>query len=156
MFVDDSNIWIAAKELVSKVRKYKTGEDHRVRIDMGKLADVLADGRHIDSATLYGSVPPPIDTVWKKKQEKGWEINCKERSSITGQEKGVDTQLAVAVTKTALKTPHEKRGTIIIVTGDADVIPALDEVLEEEIWTCLLYTSPSPRDATLSRMPSSA
>ena len=25
-----------------------------------------------------------------------------------------------------------------------------------EIETCLLYTSPSPRDATLSRMPSSA
>ena len=24
------------------------------------------------------------------------------------------------------------------------------------LWTCLLYTSPSPRDATLSRMPSSA
>ena len=26
----------------------------------------------------------------------------------------------------------------------------------EEFWPCLLYTSPSPRDATLSRMPSSA
>ena len=26
----------------------------------------------------------------------------------------------------------------------------------QEIFTCLLYTSPSPRDATLSRMPSSA
>ena len=26
----------------------------------------------------------------------------------------------------------------------------------EHIWDCLLYTSPSPRDATLSRMPSSA
>ena len=25
-----------------------------------------------------------------------------------------------------------------------------------EKWICLLYTSPSPRDATLSRMPSSA
>ena len=25
-----------------------------------------------------------------------------------------------------------------------------------EVWNCLLYTSPSPRDATLSRMPSSA
>ena len=25
-----------------------------------------------------------------------------------------------------------------------------------DITTCLLYTSPSPRDATLSRMPSSA
>ena len=29
-------------------------------------------------------------------------------------------------------------------------------VLEENIDICLLYTSPSPRDATLSRMPSSA
>ena len=26
----------------------------------------------------------------------------------------------------------------------------------EARWVCLLYTSPSPRDATLSRMPSSA
>ena len=26
----------------------------------------------------------------------------------------------------------------------------------EKKWICLLYTSPSPRDATLSRMPSSA
>ena len=29
-------------------------------------------------------------------------------------------------------------------------------VYDEIIITCLLYTSPSPRDATLSRMPSSA
>ena len=26
----------------------------------------------------------------------------------------------------------------------------------EDYWTCLLYTSPSPRDGLLSRMPSSA
>ena len=30
------------------------------------------------------------------------------------------------------------------------------EVDKYELFTCLLYTSPSPRDATLSRMPSSA
>ena len=30
------------------------------------------------------------------------------------------------------------------------------EVLTEESQTCLLYTSPSPRDGLLSRMPSSA
>ena len=28
--------------------------------------------------------------------------------------------------------------------------------LIERLWTCLLYTSPSPRDGLLSRMPSSA
>ena len=32
----------------------------------------------------------------------------------------------------------------------------LHRVLEVTYKTCLLYTSPSPRDATLSRMPSSA
>ena len=30
------------------------------------------------------------------------------------------------------------------------------ELKMDGIWGCLLYTSPSPRDATLSRMPSSA
>ena len=29
-------------------------------------------------------------------------------------------------------------------------------LMEEDKWTCLLYTSPSPRDRTRSRMPSSA
>ena len=28
--------------------------------------------------------------------------------------------------------------------------------INDRFYTCLLYTSPSPRDATLSRMPSSA
>ena len=43
------------------------------------------------------------------------------------------------------------------------IIPAYDAHLELAaaalgalVPTCLLYTSPSPRDATLSRMPSSA
>ena len=31
-----------------------------------------------------------------------------------------------------------------------------DDAMEDEESGCLLYTSPSPRDATLSRMPSSA
>ena len=75
----------------------------------------------------------------KKAQQNGWNVSCKSRSSITGKEKQVDTQLAVDITKTALKTPIEKRGSIIIVTGDADVIPALDEVLEEEAWNVEVY-----------------
>ena len=35
-------------------------------------------------------------------------------------------------------------------------IPGDDASLEASAESCLLYTSPSPRDATLSRMPSSA
>ena len=36
----------------------------------------------------------------------------------------------------------------------AQLDPTLDEI--GDIKTCLLYTSPSPRDRSLSRMPSSA
>ena len=37
--------------------------------------------------------------------------------------------------------------------------PAFENLTKSQLgyfWSCLLYTSPSPRDATLSRMPSSA
>ena len=40
-----------------------------------------------------------------------------------------------------------------------DVEEGLPFIENDEVtcyWGCLLYTSPSPRDATLSRMPSSA
>ena len=39
--------------------------------------------------------------------------------------------------------------------GSPDMLPP-KEVLHTIATDCLLYTSPSPRDATLSRMPSSA
>ena len=43
---------------------------------------------------------------------------------------------------------------LVIGGRDADVAQALMAL--QQVNGCLLYTSPSPRDATLSRMPSSA
>ena len=34
--------------------------------------------------------------------------------------------------------------------------PTISEILDQQVKACLLYTSPSPRDRTRSRMPSSA
>ena len=56
-------------------------------------------------------------------------------------------------------------GAIVAVAKDADQIKAVlaahrpqdvVELAETEFLACLLYTSPSPRDRTRSRMPSSA
>ena len=139
IFVDDSNIWIEAKKLQSKLKSFKTCEDHRVRIDMGKLADVIADGRVVKQGVLYGSEPPPVDTVWNKIRERGFRVDPQRRSRITGKEKQIDTKLVAEVTSTAIKTPPDERTTIVVVTGDADVIPALKEVLKEERWKVEVY-----------------
>ena len=47
-------------------------------------------------------------------------------------------------------TPYELH--LVLVDG----IPAMAGIDAFGGYSCLLYTSPSPRDATLSRMPSSA
>ena len=139
IFVDDSNIWIAAKILLSKIKGYKTSEDHRVRIDMGKLADVLAAGRTVEQGILYGSEPPPIDTVWNKIRERGFTVKSERRHKVTGKEKQIDTNLVADVTATAIRTPVYQRTAIVLVTGDANVIPALEKVLEEDHWQIEVY-----------------
>ena len=47
---------------------------------------------------------------------------------------------------------------ILIVDDDREIRELVGNYLKKNglRTTCLLYTSPSPRDATLSRMPSSA
>ena len=50
---------------------------------------------------------------------------------------------------------------LVKVRGEWTVTRAIREIRRQadelhQVYTCLLYTSPSPRDATLSRMPSSA
>ena len=42
------------------------------------------------------------------------------------------------------------------VRDDEDMMQLVESVKERGVITCLLYTSPSPRDGLLSRMPSSA
>ena len=57
--------------------------------------------------------------------------------------------------------PEEIRNAIIEILEDIspdEDLSKLDDAqsFAEQLEICLLYTSPSPRDATLSRMPSSA
>ena len=47
-------------------------------------------------------------------------------------------------------------GTILICTSSGESSGNATIIVSCKLLCCLLYTSPSPRDATLSRMPSSA
>ena len=55
-----------------------------------------------------------------------------------------------------LLTPNPREVSNLIMSRGGDFKPATTLNFIATSWICLLYTSPSPRDATLSRMPSSA
>ena len=56
---------------------------------------------------------------------------------------------------TVLGCAPKETDNVATLTGSS-VSLAGNDWLVVNYWACLLYTSPSPRDATLSRMPSSA
>ena len=56
----------------------------------------------------------------------------------------------------ATKAIMERRDVVIVASVSAIYGLTIDSRNRSYYYNCLLYTSPSPRDATLSRMPSSA
>lgn len=136
IYVDNSNIWIEGKKLAAKQQKLRCVEDPRMRLDIGKVADVVANGRHVAWRVLYGSEPPPLDTVWNKISELGWNVITKKRSTFQNTEKQVDQQLVADIVALVCDKDIVK-GKIAIISGDADVIPAIrkgEGCWSFEIW----------------------
>lgn len=99
---------------------------------------MLAGGRTIVKGTLYGSKPPNIDTVWKKIEEMGWTVETWHRDE-GGKEK-LHTTMVADVVEVAFKTPIEQRSTIVLVTGDADIIPAIEVIFNnDQYWKIEVY-----------------
>ena len=136
IYVDDSNMWIEAKKLAANKLNLKCVEDPRLRLDIGKVTDVIANNRKVAWGILYGSEPPPIDSVWQKIRERGWKVITTQRSSFTGKEKQLDHQMVADIT--ALVSGCIVKGKIVMVSGDADMIPAISKSLQmkwsTEIW----------------------
>ena len=136
IYVDDSNLWISGKKAYAEVHKLSTSEDPRARFDIGQLNEVVAEKREVGGRILYGSEPPEVDTVWTKVKQHGWEVDIKQKSYHTGKEKQVDVQLVADVVSLV---NQKKGGTVIIVSGDSDYIPAINEALDRgwqvEVWS---------------------
>lgn len=98
IYVDDSNMWIEAKKLAAKQGNFKCVEDPRLRMDMGKVAEFVSKGREIACHNLYGSEPPPRDTVWEKMKKCGWKVKLSKRSLLTNKEKQVDHRIVKDIT----------------------------------------------------------
>ena len=138
ILVDDSTIWVEAKRLQSLRKGFLTSEDHRLRIDMGKLASVIASDRPVKKGILYAAEPPPIHEVWRNIELKaGWDVDRSELKPSHG-EKHINAKLVAKATAVAMLTPPNERTTMAFVTGDANVIPALKKATNE-MWDIEIY-----------------
>ena len=102
-------------------------------MDLGCLAEFIRTStvspteRVIVDLYLFGSKPPPADTVWGIAASHGWKVSVMKRSSITGGEKMVDTLMLSHISEVVLLSVV--KGVIAIMSGDIDFFPAVDQAL---------------------------
>lgn len=128
LLIDNSNIWIGAKEYASRISNFDTTQDPRVRLDYFQLTHMVANGRQITGLNLYGSKPPPNDALWSHARSQGFKVIVYDRSAHTGREKKVDGQIITDLMEIAF-TNKESTVALILLTGDADMVPCLNSIL---------------------------
>ncbi|EXK24131.1 hypothetical protein FOMG_19129 [Fusarium oxysporum f. sp. melonis 26406] len=143
-FVDDSNIWIEAQKFAASGNSHMpkladSDRDPRLRIDIGKLINTLCDDRQQCSSFLYGSRPPPNDSVWEAFKKCKFQTKIYDRSR--GKEKEVDHSMAADLAFHAAKLddkPEKVNTTFVVITGDRDMLPPIKVVLgcgiRVELW----------------------
>lgn len=144
IFVDNSNLWIEGKKISGRKQKPKVKSNYYYRIEYGKLLSHILHGRTLgDLPKLYGSEPPPNDSVWKMIKSKGFDVSVFKRN-IFNKEKGVDMKMGMDITKLILTA--EKPGILSLVAGDADFVPVIDEAKSKNWFVELWYWSSAASD----------
>src|SRR5665647_979635 len=114
------------------------------------VEDYIAKG--VDAIAVCPNDPAAIEPVFKKANDSGIQTYGHEGSSfknISFDIEGVNNaQFGESIMKKGLEVTGGK-GSYVWSVGFLTSV-------SHNLWVCLLYTSPSPRDGLLSRMPSSA
>jgi uncharacterized LabA/DUF88 family protein len=138
IYVDNSNLYIEGRR-VSAVSQGLAANiydamndgvlDQGYTISFGKLHEFLcgADKRNIRRAALFGSRPPPNDGIWAFAQRAGFELHLEDRN-VRNKEKKIDTGIATLLTKDAYKHGKPKEDVFVLVAGDADYVPTINEL----------------------------
>ena len=140
VFIDDSNIWIAGQRAQGQAL-CDADSDPRFRVDLGRFLKMVKGQRSIAKAFLYGSVPPPNDSVWNAARKMNFVVQIFQRSG-GGKEKEVDVAMSSDITEQVLELKYTNPDTdcvFVIVTGDRDLKSPISKVLLQkvpvELWS---------------------
>lgn len=138
IYVDNSNLYIEGRR-VSAVAQGIAGDiyeamnsgilDHGYTISFGKLHEFLTgnDLSKIKRAALFGSRPPPNDSIWRHAERAGFELHLEDRN-FANKEKKIDTGIATLMTKDAYKHGKPDEDLFVLVAGDRDYVPTINEL----------------------------
>jgi uncharacterized LabA/DUF88 family protein len=141
IYVDNSNVFIEGKRVsaVSKGLAMNVYDamnngilDYGYQISFGRLHEFVAgqDKSQIARAVLFGSRPPPNDSIWKYAKQAGFELVLEDRN-IANKEKKIDTGIVSAMVKDAYKKMNAASDTIVLVAGDGDFVPPVRDLVED-------------------------
>jgi uncharacterized LabA/DUF88 family protein len=138
IFIDDSNIWIEGQKAQGQALQ-DADSDPRFRVDLGRFVKMVKGDRNIAKAFLYGSIPPPNDSVWNAARKMNFKVQVFERS-CGGKEKEVDVAMASDITEQVVELNYIDTDCVfVIVTGDRDLKRPIDKVLKRsvpvELWS---------------------
>ena len=138
IWLDESNLYVSSSE----------GEVHAWKLrGLKSLGKIKADLRGVLSS---GSVNQEVFfTTGREQNLKLWCVN-----SLTQESEGIGLLSSLKKDSPALYRSGIFESTLNFATIASGQLWAYEKT--GNLISCLLYTSPSPRDATLSRMPSSA
>ncbi|HST50738.1 MAG TPA: NYN domain-containing protein, partial [Pyrinomonadaceae bacterium] len=114
IFWDNSNIFIPTKYVANRREGLYAERDVRVHFD--NLFTLARAGRNVNKGVCVGSVPPELDSVWKRLRSSGVTVELYERGGGSGKEQGVDQCLQVHMLR-ALADIHPPL-TAVLLTGD--------------------------------------
>ena len=138
VFVDHANIWIGAKKRIL--------EDHRIRISYKKLRDLVAGNEDMDGK---------VYTTDKLSSTGEFELRHipwldRDTQEIIKKQKMVDTTIVRDILELKITVPSHKKITVVILSGDADMIPALEDIAKVKNWEIKIYSWEHCRAAALT------
>lgn len=143
IYVDNSNLWIEGQRLsavkTNRSPSIRHTQEHQVfdydwRYDFGQLYRLACPpGEQIGRVALFGSTPPPQDSVWQIAKDQGFEVETFERNAAN-REKKVDAGMITAISDDS-HLDMQPGDLVVIVTGDSDFVPLIESLRRRGLTT---------------------
>lgn len=153
IYVDNSNVWIEGMH-VSAVEKGLALDvwdaqknricDNSWRFDFGRLYE-FAGGGDAKKAFLYGSRPPPNDSLWNIAKAKGFEVIVFDRN-VANKEKKIDTQIAADMIEHSFTLAKADKDEFTLVAGDTDLVPVIEKLRARNFRVDVCFWSHASRE----------